>query len=678
MFRGHPLSFAALAAAALACVPQPTLAVNLTWTAPANAVNPSWNDLRFYAPGQIPTARDTVSAANAGAPVVSAANARAFSIDFGNTGLNIRGRALNLGSPTGASSSSIGGTLAVSGGALNLEYGASLSVDTLTWTGGRLDGFNGAKFTVTGNSTIAGAAEKRLRRFEPSIGAADVTLSFDRQVDWSGSGNLVLGTSAILEIANFGNLIDHGGHRINLQVAPTNALVDVRGSYHLVGGRTVSEARFRNRGVIEVDDAATLNLVNGFYFNPASPRTDSTYDHTSQTLREGLYEISGVGVLGVNLFTSNVDSIRNGIETIAEGASITLTNVARGAVPIRNISTSGSGSRDALQALTTVDGTLHLRGTTNFRPAGDLAGSGRLRIDDRATLSLRPLGRLSSTGLIDTQGVIDARFVTLSGTEARLKVSNLGVVNAPGGVSVVRGARAEVRGAINAPVEVDGGPNLVDSTAFVLGPLGRLNGDVTLRRDAQFRLVDSRITGNVRLIGRTLFEGYGTIRGDLLGSRVGVDLSPTIVVGESPNSSGGRPDATLRINGDFRQVGALSLSFSGRRQGISHDFIEVGGTTLLSGLLDLNFDRALGLVVTDRFDILSSVGTIEGSFDAISSVGVPVGLIALTQITPNGVAVIFAAAPPPVPEPGSVFLLLAGMSGLVLRVRALRRNSASL
>jgi hypothetical protein len=146
----------------------------------------------------------------------------------------------------------------------------------------------------------------------------------------------------------------------------------------------------------------------------------------------------------------------------------------------------------------------------------------------------------------------------------------------------------------------------------------------------------------------------------------------------SPGASPGQ----LNIVGNFSllSTSTLVIQLGGTNQGSGYDFLNVNGSTALSGSLNLSFvnNFQLSILPTNTFTVLTSNGTLSGAFANIASgqrLNTTDGLGSFKVIYGGGVNNVVLSDFIAVPEPSTYALMGFGLAaiGVVYRRRHRRR-----
>ena len=167
--------------------------------------------------------------------------------------------------------------------------------------------------------------------------------------------------------------------------------------------------------------------------------------------------------------------------------------------------------------------------------------------------------------------------------------------------------------------------------------------------------------------------GNGQVAGDVFNITGGT-------VGAGDNGAG-----QLSIVGDYGQdaLSVLEVEIGGFVPGIQFDFLDVTGSALLDGLLDVVLDplfTATTLAVGDTFTVLAAAGGVSGPF---ASLAVNLAGVEFAQIVGSNDLMLevvrndFQTGPPGVPEPATSALLALALGAAGWRARRRRGSRLS-
>jgi autotransporter-associated beta strand protein len=212
--------------------------------------------------------------------------------------------------------------------------------------------------------------------------------------------------------------------------------------------------------------------------------------------------------------------------------------------------------------------------------------------------------------------------------------------------------------ALSGALSGTGGLNKAGAGTQVLTGTNTYTGATTI--DAGTLQVAGSIAGSVVVNGGWL-TGNGTVGGD-------VDVLP------GGGVSAGASPGHLVIAGDYEQAGVLFAEIAGPVQGVDYDWVEIGGSALLGGTVNIEVS-GLAPDFGDQFDILTAAGGILNS--DLSGVTFRVIDVDPTHFwTPSIVSVAGSAETLRLtvntPEPTSLTILALGGLGLLGRRRRRR------
>jgi len=515
-----------------------------------------------------------------------------------------------------------GPSLNNSAGLIRVADGASFYVGSGTITGGTVHGLG------TGGATIGGGTYKDLTltgqlQTNGTTIAGTITnngiltlngtlLTFNTDTTLTGSGQTVL-NGGYIESSN-----GPAGNTLTIDTGHT-----LKGYGQLGGGYYGYNATsIVNKGTILADNTA------GNYLNFHGPNLNNS---------AGLIQIAD----GANFYVSNGTVTGGMIQGLGTGGATI------GGGTYKNLTLTGKlqANSTTLAGTITNNGTLTLNGGlgTTFNTDVTLGGSGQTVLKGAYIESSNgAAGNTLTIGAGHTltgYGQLGGGYFGYNAT----RIVNNGTIradNTGGSVLNIYGGDFKNRGT----VQVDAGAQaLFNSTNLVQDGASAktiVNGTLNV---AQLELQAGQLSGT------------GTISGDVVNT--GGQVKP----GASPG--------TLTIGGNYSQApgGSLVIELDGADQGLSYDWLSIGGTASLAGdlYLDVGYTPADGT----SFTILTALLGVSGAFDHIYANGWNV----TTTYGSDNVMVTLTSA---VPEPESILLLLAGLGVLGLKYRGLRQPKA--
>jgi hypothetical protein len=515
-----------------------------------------------------------------------------------------------------------GPSLNNSAGLIRVADGASFYVSSGTITGGTVHGLG------TGGATIGGGTYKDLTltgqlQTNGTTIAGTITnngiltlngtlLTFNTDTTLTGSGQTVL-NGGYIESSN-----GPAGNTLTIDTGHT-----LKGYGQLGGGYYGYNATsIVNKGTILADNTA------GNYLNFHGPNLNNS---------AGLIQIAD----GANFYVSNGTVTGGMIQGLGTGGATI------GGGTYKNLTLTGKlqANSTTLAGTITNNGTLTLNGGlgTTFNTDVTLGGSGQTVLKGAYIESSNgAAGNTLTIGAGHTltgYGQLGGGYFGYNAT----RIVNNGTIradNTGGSVLNIYGGDFKNRGT----VQVDAGAQaLFNSTNLVQDGASAktiVNGTLNV---AQLELQAGQLSGT------------GTISGDVVNT--GGQVKP----GASPG--------TLTIGGNYSQApgGSLVIELDGADQGLSYDWLSIGGTASLAGdlYLDVGYTPADGT----SFTILTALLGVTGAFDHIYANGWNV----TTTYGSDNVMVTLTSA---VPEPESILLLLAGLGVLGLKYRGLRQPKA--
>ncbi|MDZ4657635.1 MAG: hypothetical protein SH868_08655, partial [Bythopirellula sp.] len=334
------------------------------------------------------------------------------------------------------------------------------------------------------------------------------------------------------------------------------------------GSDVVVTSELSSRGQINViGTGATLNVSTGSTEIDAGSMnvTAGGVVQTGLANIEGfsLVTVSGAGSQWINT-TMRVGQFGNGTLNIADGGMVQSSSsvIGRFSDAVGVVTVSGANSQWNNSSLTVGfegSGTLNVTGGGNVSSADGILGA-RAGSDGTATVTG---GTWTMTGrlLVGGEPVFGA-----SGGEGTLNIQPAGTVSAAQGVEIFPQGLVRLQG------------GTLDASAVSFDGAG----------------------GQFQWTSGTLH--VGTFNGNLVNS------SGTLAPGHSPGST--------TVNGNYTQQsgGALEIEIGGPLAGSEFDFVNVTGSALLDGELDLTLTGGFTPTPSQTFAILIA-GSLSGAFD---------------------------------------------------------------
>ena len=553
----------------------------------------------------------------------------------------------------------------------------------------RIIGSNGATLTQAAGHTITGAGKISCSlNNEGSILSDGQAGQIHIQGTTMNSGTIGATNGGWIHVNNGASLTQTPGGTI----LADGGVVDIYASSVITGG--ILDSRNGGQVFVGFNSSATLSNVTNLgslskydlgtaYITGTSFVNNGTftvntlgYNNTTSLNISSNVILSGTGRVVLNANSSDMDSARiigsNGA-TLTQAAGHTITGAGKISCSLNN---EGSILSDG-QA-----GQIHIQGTTMNSGTIGATNGGWIHVNNGASLTQTSGGTiLADGGVVDiyassviTGGILDSRnggqvFVGYNSDATLSNVTNLGSLS-----------------------KYDLGTAFITGTSFVN------NGTFTVNTLGYNNTTTVSIDSNVLLsgTGRIVLNAYGS---NWDTARLTAFNGTTITQGAGHTITGqGNISANL-LNGGildpgfdtgYLQVsGALSLldssdlkfEIGGLAQALTYDFLNVTGTVLLDGLLDLSFTNGFESLINDTevFTLMSAASPIAGVFDNAANGGRVVTADGRYSFQVNyGPGSSFSANSvvisdvETVPEPST--LILTGLGLLYLAMRRQKRG----
>jgi len=393
--------------------------------------------------------------------------------------------------------------------------------------------------------------------------------------------------------------------------------VDASGSFDLSGGDVIA-------GELTIDSGGTFN------FDVGKLTIDGgIFDHSSQHLKFGL--------------GSRDLSLLNGAEAHLQSMSF------------GNFNTLGTNSFRIEGGTTTVDASVVVDGVTMTVADADLQFGDTLRIGSTQSIFGNPIPFAGT--FVHNGGTTAGDIVSIGDTSTGDYTISAGTLDVN---SIVAGNNTESATFDGVGTFTQTGGNVVVTDAITLGA----------HADSQ---------GTYQLDGGTLTAGSINISPDSSFNFTGGALQTVQFVGELAQDGGlitiGNSPGVMDIDGNYlMNAGALEIELGGYLSGSEFDFLDVSGTAMLDGQLDVLFiDGFLPAAPGDSFTILQADGgiTLGSGFVANLPDLSHLGPHSAWQVNVNGNSLALSV----VPEPSG--MALAGMAGWFGVAVARRRRRSS-
>ena len=391
-------------------------------------------------------------------------------------------------------------------------------------------------------------------------------------------------------------------------------------SFRVLDGSTASDAGVVLSAVgglrtITVDGAGStwhtgdFSVVSGLGAGPEVSITNGGSVFSSSALlgeintTPALYSLSGVGSLW---------SIDGTLESRADSMGVTIADGARLESGNAHFSTSGNFNGFGISGTGStwdVRGDLDVEASQFF--AAQMTGGGTLLVE----------GDVRLTAQFDNRIEVDGTG-SLFRAGGSLVIDPFGV-NDPdpfeqrGVLRVANGGRAEI----------------------ALG--------VTMLDDSRIELDGGTLQTTTVTLNDAILTGAGTIDGNVL------------------NSGRVAPDA-IEVTGSYVQTsdGTFVVTLGGTQAGIDYSLLDVLGTSVLAGDLEVQLADGYAPALGDVYEVLRAAA-LSGAFENLTGLDLGNGLSLQPEYRPDGFALYV------IPEPGTAVLVIGGLLGLAIRKRRL-------
>jgi hypothetical protein len=556
----------------------------------------------------------------------------------------------------------------------------------LLYNSGQIDTFSGAllenyaylyNYAGATMSSLAGATT---RNFGDWSNAGSFTNAGLFEQSWIN----VTGGTRYRQLSNTGTLVNTGAMNIAAKTALANSgLFSNSGT---VSGSTTglnSSGTWNNTGTLNVNgtpssdmsgqsiftntgslnNSGTVASANGTIRNRGSVVNDGTITNTSSNYigewgRFTNYAGASLvnrGSFSTNHVLDNAGSINNtGTLTASYQlnnlAGATLSNAA-GAALKGHLNNSGTvDNQGSVQSVDNAGVFTHAAGAT--QADGVLINRGKFTNAAGASLSSFYEVSNAARATLLNHGTMNHWYSDWwpSGT------SNAGTIINDGSIVNHYGRSFSNAGTLDNQGSLSGSGEFVQTAGSTVNTGSWAQASMDIRGGTFVQRAGSLATASLKNAG--VFFASGSLQVDSFAN------AGQLLLGESLSNA-------LTIAGSFAQTGGgvLASFLSGLHAGTEYGTLSVTGSATVAGTLStgLWFSPVAG----DRFNVLHADGGITGRFDTVSLGPLGDGLAWQVDYTGTDLWLTVAAAPP-VPEPGTGWLLALGLAGLV----GLRRRPA--
>ena len=439
----------------------------------------------------------------------------------------------------------------------------------------------------------------------------------------SGLGGTVVVTSAVLQGGTLNGTFQTSANGVATLDGTTHGAITLSGgTTYATGNNTIlfTTGTINNNGDIQVTAAANNTFVE---LNTDTKLTGNGTVTLAEPVSGGnVYVIQTAGGITLENFSNTIRGagiIGNGGVTVLNDVGGTFLANAAGQTLLINTS-GGITNLGTFQVDPGATMLLQNGPFTNF--AGSTLTGGTYNVYGPSTLQIFQLGSTggeihnnAATILLDAAG---SNFVDAAGQNA---LSNFNNNTSTGSFTIQNGRNFTSPGVFSNAGAVNVGSGSTFSTAS--GSYNQSGGNTE---------VDGALSpagGLVGISGGTLSGNGGTITGN-------VNMGGTMSPGDAPSTAG-----KLNVVGNYIQTGGgiFQLDLGGLTAGSQFDWLDVTGTTSLSGTLNINLINAFFPNVGDTFTFITSGGLVSGLFGTVNGLNIGGGEILQVVYNANSVQI---------------------------------------
>jgi len=600
----------------------PGNAAVLTWT---GALSNDFNNPGNWSPAQIPgPADDVLINLDATYTVVLSADASVNSLQLGFASVTTNVQSMDLNGHNfginALSNVNTAGRLVLSSGIFGGIGNLTIS-GALEWTGGTF-GLQGMVSGTPSSVTLSGSSDKFLQN------QCHLALSVD--VAWTGTGDIVVHEGAIFEVP-VGTIFDM---QTNQDIrkgpnAPDPSMV-INGSVHktigTLGNPAEIDVPIQVPGSMDIVQGSLIlsggGVISGGIDVAAGGELAFDASSFTQDLGSSIFVDGMVAFIGGDVILDGTFQV-NGVMLIDGGVVDVTGDITPVTVELWSGTLMGDGNVTATSQFLWFGGSMEGAGETIVPGAPsmgmDLQSSDLKRLDQGRTL--RNFGSINwiDGNLEMARGAFfdNSADMNVMGSVSVLHNTGLGLPT-PGFQN--NGFLTKVGGSGNSTIEVPFVQNqtlsIDTSTLIVDGSF-----DQTLST-ATTTLVDGTLRSTLPLsILGGMLTGSGTFDGDLT-------LAGQLSVGG--------PSGVLHVTGDLvvDQFGSITADIRGTAPGTDFDQIQVNGTAVLDGFLNLTYSTNYSPIAGDFFKIME-YGSSSGTFASVSGTTAPGSVFLFTHYGPD-------------------------------------------